>query len=148
MLELFLEQEFSVILDMPDHFFFMVIYAGLTLCKWAIENPLIAAAQHRLTDLAPNDEHIAYRFGIVLAEIRKKAAAAGAEGLEGAIQDGTASHGGNEVVPIVDFLPGNDDYTWDTFLGWTTVTGMNLGMGLEDPVPYGTGGLTPDFNTG
>ncbi|OIW35714.1 hypothetical protein CONLIGDRAFT_690403 [Coniochaeta ligniaria NRRL 30616] len=147
-LELFLEQEFSVVLDMPDHFFFMVIYAGLTLCKWAIENPLIAAAQNCLTDLAPNDEHIAYRFGTVLAELRKKAAAAGAKGLEGGTEGGETSPAGDGVAATVDFLPGNDDYTWDTFLGWTTETGMNLGMGLEDPVAYGTGGLTPGINTG
>ncbi|KAH9884544.1 hypothetical protein F4778DRAFT_553798 [Xylariomycetidae sp. FL2044] len=148
-LELFLEQEFSVVLDMPDHFFFMVIYAGLTLCKWAIENPLIAAAQDRLTDLAPNDEHIAYRFGTVLAEIRKKAAAAGARGLEDrADADGTSpAANGLAAAATVDFLPGNDDYTWDTFLGWTTGTDMDLGI-LEDPVVYGTDGLAPSVNTG
>lgn len=143
-LELFLQQEFSVVLAMPDHFFFIVIYAGLTLCKWAIENPLIADAQHCLTDLAPNDEHIAYRFGTVLAEIRKKAAAAGAESSDG---EGTSeAPGGEGLMSTVDFLPGNDDYTWDTFLGWTTATGMGLDIDMDEPVAYGMDGLPPGFS--
>lgn len=145
-LECLLDQEFSVVLDLPDHFFFMVIYAGLTLCKWAIGDPLIAAAQHRLLDLAPNDEHIAHRFGCVLAEIRKKAAAAGAEDLEVAV--GVGAGDSSEMAQAVDFLPGNDEYTWDTFLGWSTVGDLGgLNIGLEDTTAYEMSDVAPGFST-
>lgn len=119
-LETFLEQEFSIILNMPDHFFFMIIYAALTLCKFYIRHPLIASTQHRLMDLSPNDEHIAYRFGTVLSEIKQKAAAAGA--------DMTPPNNGQQIDnphaanPLVynDLLI-SDDYRWP-FLPWANVS--------------------------
>lgn len=64
------------ILDLPDHYFFITIYAALTLCKFTIHDHLITSTQGCLLRIAPNDEHIAYRFGMVLDVVRKKAAAA------------------------------------------------------------------------
>ncbi|BDD62784.1 hypothetical protein MPDQ_006113 [Monascus purpureus] len=63
------------ILDLPDHYFFITIYAALTPCKFTIHDRLITSTQGCLLRIAPNDEHIASRFGMVL-DVRKKAAAA------------------------------------------------------------------------
>lgn len=119
-LNLFQELEFSIILDMPDHFFFMVIYAALTLCKFAIGHPLISSTESCLRDLAPNDEHIAYRFGTILSEIRRKAAAAGAEHVY-AVDDHGRSLEKEAPHPITDFYPVGDDWRWDTFLSWSNL---------------------------
>ncbi|EOO03174.1 putative c6 finger domain protein [Phaeoacremonium minimum UCRPA7] len=146
-LELFLSLEFSIILDMPDHFFFMIIYAALTLCKFAFGHRLIAATQQSLMDLASNDEHIAYRFGIVLVEIRRKAAVAG---IEDPATNGTAPTPGiNEAVPdVAVLLAGNGDANWDAFLAWNNMPDLSLAQGLEEPMPYETAGYQPNFNPG
>lgn len=150
-LELFLGLEFSIILDMPDHFFFMIIYAALTLCKFAFGHRLIAATQQSLMDLASNDEHIAYRFGIVLVEIRRKAAVAGIEDPASAARaNGTAPAPGiSESVPdVAVLLAGNGDANWDAFLAWNSMPDLSLAQGLEEPLPYETAGYQPSFNPG
>lgn len=103
-LNLFQDLEFTKILDLPDYYFFITIYAALTLCKFTIADPLITTTQESLMDLAPNDEHIAFRFGTVLDQIRQKAAAAGTltDQLDG--------------VPDVDAVTLNDHYAWDVLM--------------------------------
>ncbi|KAH8690452.1 hypothetical protein BGW36DRAFT_432254 [Talaromyces proteolyticus] len=104
-LEVFQELDFTVILDLPDYYFFITVYAALTLCKFTISDPLIAMTQESLIDLAPNNEHIAFRFGTVLQEIRQKAAAAGTS-----VMNQT-----NREIGI-DGLTSNEHYAWDVFM--------------------------------
>lgn len=104
-LGIFQDLDFTIILDLPDYYFFITIYAALTLCKFTISDPLIATTQESLMDLAPNDEHIAFRFGTVLGEIRQKAAAAGTPLTN-------QTNGG----PDVDVLSSNEHYAWDVFM--------------------------------
>lgn len=61
----------AAILDSPDHNFFIVAYAALTLCKFTIDDPLIAKVRVFLFHLALNDEHIAYRFACVVRELQQ-----------------------------------------------------------------------------
>jgi hypothetical protein len=102
-LEKFQELDFTVILDLPDYYFFIVIYAALTLCKFIVSDPLIAMTQEWLEDLAPNEEHIAFRFGTVLREIRQKAAAVGTPMDRIDDPDGLSS-------------TSNEHYAWDVFM--------------------------------
>jgi hypothetical protein len=117
-LALFQEMEFSTVLDMPDHFFFVVIYAALTLCKFAIGHHLIASTENCLINLAPNDEHIAYRFGTIIAEIRRKAVAAGAE----SAYTKDSRDPNNDIQNsqfMFDLDSGPEDWRWEAFLSWT-----------------------------
>jgi hypothetical protein len=61
----------AAILDSPDHNFFIVAYAALTLCKFTIDDPLIAKVRGFLFHLALNDEHIAYRFACIVRELQQ-----------------------------------------------------------------------------
>jgi hypothetical protein len=59
------------ILDSPDHNFFIIAYAALTLCKFSIKDPLITKVRSILFELSLNDEHIAYRFACIIRELQE-----------------------------------------------------------------------------
>lgn len=61
----------SSILDSPDHNFFIIAYAALTLCKFNIDDPLITKVRSFLFELSLNDEHIAYRFACIIRELQE-----------------------------------------------------------------------------
>ncbi|KIW18953.1 hypothetical protein PV08_03242 [Exophiala spinifera] len=120
-LERFLNLDFSVALEMPDFFFFIVIYAALNLCKFAVGHHLIAATQQYLTDIAPNDEHIAYRFGAIIGELRRAAAEAGVS-----LSDDIEA----KKAFMAAQLPATEDgYTWQML---TTGNLGNLDFSLDD----------------
>jgi hypothetical protein len=67
----FLEINERAILDSPDHNFFIVVYAALTLCKFTINDPLITRVRSFQFELSWNDEHIAYRFACIIRELQE-----------------------------------------------------------------------------
>lgn len=67
----FLELPESSIVDSPDHNFFIVAYAALTLCKFTMNNPLITRVRSFLFELSLSDEHIAYRFACIIRELQE-----------------------------------------------------------------------------
>ncbi|EXJ90645.1 hypothetical protein A1O1_03749 [Capronia coronata CBS 617.96] len=121
-LKRFLVVDFSTALEMPDFFFFIVIYATLNLCKFAVGHHLIASTQEYLTELAPNDEHIAHRFGAIIGELRRAAAKAGVS---------LSNSAENEQAFMAAQLPATEDgLTWQML---TTVDWTNLDLThLED----------------
>jgi len=67
----FLELPESTIADSPDHNFFIIAYAALTLCKFTIHNPLITRVRSFLFELSLSDEHVAYRFACIIRELQE-----------------------------------------------------------------------------
>ncbi|MBV36060.1 MAG: hypothetical protein CMP47_11525 [Rickettsiales bacterium] len=120
-LERFLNLDFSAALEMPDFFFFIVIYAALNLCKFAVGHHLIAATQQYLTDIAPNDEHIAYRFGAIIGELRRAAAEAGVS-----LSDNIEAE---KAFIAAQLIATEDGYTWQML---TTGNLANLDFCLDD----------------
>jgi hypothetical protein len=55
-----------------DHVFFVVTYAALTLCEFDVLYPLIDQIQVFFMTIAPNEEHIAYRFACVINGVRRR----------------------------------------------------------------------------
>lgn len=68
----FLQSPFSSALAAVDQIYFIVSYAALTLCDFNLMDPLIDQLQSFLMNLAPNEDHIAYRFSYVIAEFKRR----------------------------------------------------------------------------
>jgi hypothetical protein len=108
------------ILDSPDHNFFIVAYAALTLCKFTIDDPLIAKVRSFLFHLALNDEHIAYRFACILRELQqaylRSQAAKESNSLVQLEKDG----GGNSLLysSLMDTLPEGYDSIGELLVGF------------------------------
>ncbi|KAI9931267.1 hypothetical protein MW887_010929 [Aspergillus wentii] len=68
----FMQIRFSVALGFIDQTYFIVGYAALTLCDFNVMDPLIDQIQTFLLHLSPNEDHIAYRFSCIIAELRRR----------------------------------------------------------------------------
>lgn len=71
-LSTFLQVPFSSALSYIDQVYFIVGYAALTLCDFNIADPLVDQIQASLVHLAPNEDHIAYRFSRIIAEFKRR----------------------------------------------------------------------------
>jgi len=67
----FLEITERGILDSPDHNFFIIGYATLTLCKFTIQDPLITRVRSFLSEIALGNEHIAHRFSTIIGGLQE-----------------------------------------------------------------------------
>ncbi|PLB54853.1 Zn(II)2Cys6 transcription factor of proteolytic enzymes [Aspergillus steynii IBT 23096] len=70
----FLQLRLSTALSVVDQTYIIVGYAALNLCDFNFLDPLIDQIQMYLLHLAPNEDHIAYRFSCMIAEFKRRCA--------------------------------------------------------------------------
>ncbi|KAI9037913.1 Zn(II)2Cys6 transcription factor domain-containing protein [Aspergillus affinis] len=102
----FLQLRLSPALSVVDQTYIIVGYAALNLCDFNFLDPLIDQIQMYLLHLAPNEDHIAYRFSCMIAEFKRRCAEC-TDPCSGALDGSQSSFGDARKLSMehIQFMP-------------------------------------------